>query len=147
MRGKKAEGDTYVTTSKVHYFIVVLFVIIITLTIYLFFGFRYINASAPVPVGLPENIMMARVTNVCMSWENEGRVYQNVIDYTKVTANSLRSCFGTETPVEIRVISDDDSFPTKIAVSGPGVGPKPYSKLALVRYGEKTYPATVVMRK
>ena len=53
--------------------------------------------------------LAARLVNICFAFEEEGRIYQNILDKNKLTTKRLQDCLVDES-ITVSVTSTDNSF-------------------------------------
>jgi len=108
------DGQTYVVSSKVYYFAIMLVILVLALTAFVLISRGYMSSLVAVPNVLVHDLVIARVTNVCFvaNDTNTNQKIQNTIDLNSFTDEQLENCFvGKSSPrVVLKLRSLDDSF-------------------------------------
>ena len=104
---KKGDGDTYVLTSKWWYYIIVLFIFMVSLVLFLGKGVAFVQSRAPVADFLPTDIAAAKLFNVCLAYEEDGKVLQGILDEKKLTKERLEECGVGHLALTITSIDED----------------------------------------
>lgn len=110
--GKKGSSDAYTQTTQTIHLSKILIISLVLFLIFIIAVLGYIDSLAPIPVDLEEDLVIARLTNVCLAATYPGTdtMQQNIIDVDKVTKESLDSCFVDDFGLTVRLTSNDDKI-------------------------------------
>ena len=123
LKTKKGQSDgsgsgMFVAGSKVHYYLIILLILIPVFVLFVFLSKGYVSSLANQPPFLVSDNKMARLTQICFIPDNSAKDYvQNVIDINKFDKDHLRNCFSKgEFENSLSIKSLDQSFkPKKIS--------------------------------
>ncbi|MCA9477883.1 MAG: hypothetical protein KDK61_08720 [Simkania sp.] len=141
MRNKRGDADTYVATSKWLYYILAVAIVSFSIIFFVGKGSSFLDSKASVSPTLEEDLLVSRLVNVCFSYEKDGRIYQNIIDATKVSDGNLAGC--VDTSLTVVITSLDNSFEPYFAKVGTGIAKESFVRYTLLELDGKRYPATI----
>ena len=145
-----SDDSTFVVTSKVNYYFVVLVLVVLAFVAFLLISNNYVNALVSVPKNVRNDLLIARVTNVCFTPEEIpfGYSRQNIIDVEQFTEQNLLSCFSDNpTPRMSLTLSAIDSslFSTTEVFTGKG-GMSTIVRPVLLKLPDQKLPQAGLLR-
>lgn len=144
MNNKKGDSSTYIVVGKWSYYFIVLFIISIAFIFFYGKGLSYLSSKASVSEHLKGDLLYARIVNVCFAYEEDGRVFQNVLSSKKLNEYVLKGCLDNKNAL-VTISSDTNKFTKYILKSGPSEPLKSYIGYTLVKDGENMYPAKITV--
>lgn len=140
MNNKKGNADTYVVVSKWVYYIIVIFIVSLSIIFFVVKGVTFLDAKTSVVPTLSHDLIISRITNVCLAYEEEGRVFQNVLDVTKINVDTLSTCVMGSV-FSLSVETYDSPINRFFATVGVGNLETTYSRYVLLKIDENIHPA------
>ena len=142
--GKKGNSDTYVQTIEVFNFTKILIISLVLIFALIAVTISYIESLAPIPANLEEDLIIARLTNVCLAsnYENSDLLQQNILDLNKLTEENLNNCFTGNVAFTVRVSSIDESI-NKITAAGSRATVKTFARYTLIKTPEGNIPGII----
>ena len=146
MNNKKGNSSTYIVVGKWTYYIVVVIVVAITLLFFIGKGVTYVNSKTTVSEDLKEDLLYARIVNVCFAYQEDGRVYQNILEAEKITKTRLDNCLGGRVAtVAISSASTPPAFQEYNIITGTGTSKSTILGYTIVKDGDQLYPAKITV--
>lgn len=114
-----SEGDAAISTATTLSFIKLILILILVTFLLLSFASKFLNAKAPIPTDLESDVMLARLTNVCLATPHEPFeiLDQKIIYEQAFTKDKVYDCFTQLNYTKIKKINlqwkDDSGLQTK----------------------------------
>lgn len=141
-RGDDHEG--FLSTNKFFFYVIWILFIGFVMAAFVILVVRNMDSKTEVRDSIDADFSLARVTNVCFSYEDPqtDMIRQNVIDLLKVNDENLESCFQSNYPqafeIVVKPINERDFPKTSAKIGNPFVSEVAYARYALVAVNEDT---------
>lgn len=146
-KGQDESAGSFVMNVKFHYYLIAVFIILFALIYYVSYLTSYADSYAPVPDNLKDDLLFARIVNVCFAYQNPelGIIRQNVLDKNILDINRLQQCFDKSSTkaLEVSFYEIDESKPFQTLKMGNVHPSKSFVRYALLKTDTEIKPILV----